>query len=185
MLVMTAVLALAAGAGAAADCSKDAKNLLAKSDCGFATGIKGWDSGTLGKISHDAREGAPSPGALKVVGTEGTLEAKGPCLPAKPKTTYKYGGRMRLVSGETYVCGAQVHHYSDAACQESLGILSAMADLVKKEWQALDPARRPEAGPNQGVATMGAETKAMKLVLVCSGAPGFTVLFDDVWLNEP
>jgi hypothetical protein len=185
MLVMAAVLVLAAGSPGAADCSKDAKNLLAKSDCGFTTGIKGWDSGTHGKISHDAKEGAPAPGALKAVGTEGTLEAKGPCVQAKPKTTYKYGGRMRLVSGETYVCGAQVHHYSDAACQESLGILSAMADLVTKEWQALDPARRPEAGPNQGVATMAAETKAMKLVLVCSGAPGFTVLYDDVWLNEP
>jgi hypothetical protein len=145
MLVMTAVLMLAAGTSAA-DCSKDAKNLLAKSDCGFATGIKGWDSGTHGTISHDAREGAPGPGALKGVGTEGTLEAKGPCLPARPKATYRYGGRMRLVSGETYVCGAQVHHSSDAACQESLGPLSAMADLVSKEWKALDPARRPEAG---------------------------------------
>ena len=184
MLVMTAVLMLAAGTGAA-DCSKDAKNTLAKSDCGFATGITGWDSGSYGKISHDAKEGAPGPGALKAVGTEGTLEAKGPCLPARPKVTYRYGGRMRLVSGETYVCGAQVHHYSDAACEESLGILSAMADLVSKEWTALDPARRPEAGPRQGIATMAAETKAMKLVLVCSGAPGFTVLFDDVWLDEP
>lgn len=185
MLVTTAVLMLAAGTGAAADCSKDAKNLLAKSDCGFASGIKGWDSGTYGKISHDAKEGAPGPGALKAVGTDGTLEAKGPCLPAKPKATYRYGGRVRLVGGETYVCGMQVHHYSDAACQDSLGILSALADLVTPEWRAFDPARRPENGPKQGFATMAAETKAMKLVLVCSGAPGFTVLFDDVWLNEP
>jgi hypothetical protein len=185
MISTTALMVLAAAVAQPADCSKEAKNLLAKSDCGFAAGIKGWDSGTRGKISHDARQGAPGPGALKAVGTEGTLEALGPCLPAKPKTTYRYGGRMRLVSGETYVCGAQVHHYSDAACLESLGILSAMADLVSKEWQALDPARRPEAGPNQGVATTAAETKAMKLVLVCSGAPGFAVLYDDVWLNEP
>jgi hypothetical protein len=92
---------------------------------------------------------------------------------------------MKLGGGEIYVCGAQVHHYSDAACQENLGILSAMADLVRKDWQALDPARRPESGAKQGVATMTAESKAMKLVLVCSGAPGFTVLFDDVWLSEP
>ncbi len=185
MLVMTAVLALAAASGGASDCSKDAKNLLAKSDCGFAAGIKGWDSGTRGKISHEAREGAPLPGALKGVGPEATLEVEGPCLPAKPKTAYGFGGRFRLVSGETYVCGAQVHHYSDAACKDNLGILSAMADLATKDWQALDPARRPEAGANQGVATTAAETRAMRLVLGCSGAPGFTVLFDDVWVNEP
>ena len=184
MLVTTAIVMLAAGWGPA-DCAKDPKNLLAKYDCGFAAGIKGWDSGTHGKISHEPKDGAPAPGSLKVVGTEGTLEAKGPCLPAKPSATYRYGGRMKLGSGEVYVCGEQVHHYSDAACQESLGILSAMADLVAKDWRALDPARRPESGPKQGIATMAAETKAMKLVLVCSGAPGFTALFDDVWLNEP
>ena len=184
MLATTAVLMLAAGWGTA-DCTKDPKNLLAKSDCGFAAGIKGWDSGTRGTISHEAKDGAPGPGALKGVGTEGTLEVLGPCLPAKPKATYRYGGRMKLGSGEIYVCGAQVHHYSDAACQENLGILSAMADLVGKDWQALDPARRPESGPRQGIATMAAETKAMKLVLVCSGVAGFTVLFDDVWLDEP
>jgi hypothetical protein len=184
MLLMTVVSILAAGWGPA-DCTMDPKNLLAKSDCGFAAGVKGWDSGTSGKISHDAKEGAPSPGALKAVGTEGTLEAKGPCLPAKPKATYRYGGRMKLVSGEVYVCGAQVHHYGDAGCQEGGTILSAMADLVSKDWRALDPARRPEAGAKQGIATMDAETKGMKLVLVCSGAPGFSVLFDDVWLSEP
>lgn len=183
MLLTTAALLLA-GWGPA-DCTKDPKNLLAKSDCGFAAGIDGWSSGTLGKISHEPKDGAPTAGSLKAVGTEGTLEAKGPCVPAKPKATYRYGGRVRLVSGETYVCGQQVHHYSDAACQDGLGILSAAADLVTPEWRAFDPARRPENGPKQGIAAMSAESKAMKLVLVCSGAPGFTVLFDDVWLGEP
>ncbi len=184
MPAVIALLMLAAGWGPA-DCTKDPKNVLAKSDCGFAAGIAGWDSGSQGKISHEPKEGAPGPGALKGIGTDGTLEAKGPCLPAKAKATYRYGGRVRLVSGETYVCGQQVHHYGDAACQEGLGILSAAADLVKPEWRAFDPARRPENGPKQHVATMSAESKAMKLVLVCSGAPGFSVLFDDVWLSEP
>jgi hypothetical protein len=184
MLLMTAVVMLAAGWGPA-DCTKDPKNVLARSDCGFAAGIQGWDSGTYGKISHEPKDGAPAPGSLKAVGTEGTLEAKGPCLPAKPKATYRYGGRVRRVGGETYVCGVQVHHYGDAACQEGLGILSALADLVTPEWRAFDPARRPENGPKQGIADMSAESKALKLVLVCSGVPGFTVLFDDVWLDEP
>jgi hypothetical protein len=182
MLVM-AVLSFVV-ASPAADCAQDAKNLLAKSDCGFAKGIQGWDSGTRGKISHDARDGAPKAGALKGVGTEGTLEAKGPCLPAKPNAKYRYGSRFRLGSGETYVCGMQVHHYGDATCQDGLGILSAIGDLAKPQWQAFDPARRPESGPDQNVATTGAKTQAIRPVLVCSGVAGFSALFDDVSVNE-
>jgi hypothetical protein len=182
MLMLPAALFLAA-ASTAAECAKDPKNLLARSDCGFARGIQGWDSGSQGTISHDARDGAPTPGALKGVGTEGTLEAKGPCLPVKPNAKYRYGSRYRLGSGETYVCGMQVHHYGDAACQDGLGTLAAMADLVKPTWQAFDPARRAESRPDQNVATTEARTVAIRPVLVCGGVAGFSVLFDDVFVN--
>ena len=181
MTFLTTMLLTALAGG---DCTKNAKNLLAKHDCGFATGIKGWESVSPAKLGHEPKDGAPTAGALKATAPEGSLQANSPCLPAKPKTTYRYGARFRLVSGQTYVCGPQIHHFGDAACGDSLGYLSAMADLVQKEWQAFDPARRPEAGPNQGLATTTADTKAIRMTFACSGEPNFTVLFDDVWISE-
>jgi hypothetical protein len=187
LLPIALAAALAAGPDAP-DCAKDPKNLLAKLDCGFASGIQGWEADSMGgpaKIAHEPKEGDPSPGALKGVGSsQGSLQAKGPCLPARPNTSYRYGARFRLVSGETYVCGPQIFHYRDAACQDSMGPLSAMSDLVEKTWQAFDPGRRPEAGKDQGVATTTGETKAIQLRFACSGQPDFVVLFDDVFVTE-
>jgi hypothetical protein len=185
MLVPTALLLSTLVSAPKGDCASDAKNLLAKADCGFATGIKGWEAGTSGeKVTHEAREGDPTPGALRAVSSgQGTLEAQSPCLAAAPKTSYAFGARFRLAEGQVYVCGPQVHHYSDAACQDASGPLAAMADLATSSWQAFDPARRPEAGAKQGIAATTAETRAIRLKLVCSGPAPFTVLFDDVFVS--
>jgi hypothetical protein len=185
VLTVLAALALVSSA-ALGDCKSDAKNLLAALDCGFSSGIAGWEaSGSAARVSHDAKDGDPQPGSLEVLAPDGSLLVSGPCLAAQPSTTYRYGARFRRVSGETYVCGPQIHHYADAACEEPLGHLAAMADVLETEWQSFDPARRPEAGPDQGVARTEATTRAIQLIFACSGGPGFVVRFDDVFVSAP
>ncbi len=179
-------IALAAGSAATPDCAANARNLLAKSDCGFRVGTRGWTATDGATLAHDAKDGAPGPGALVATsGPANNVQAYSPCLAAAPDTTYRFGARYRVARGEVYVCGAQVHHFSDAACQNALGPLSATADLGKPTWQAFDPKRRPENGPNQDKATTTAETRALQLVLVCSGAGPFTAHFDDVFVERP
>jgi hypothetical protein len=185
LLAFLAALVLTPAA-ALADCKSDAKNLAAAQDCGFATGIAGWQAiGSEARVAHAPKDGDPQPGSLEVQAPDGSLQVGGPCLEAKPSTAYRYGARFRRVSGVTYVCGPQVQHFADAACAESLGLLSAMADLVEAEWQAFDPSRRPEAGPDQGVARTEAATRAVRLLFVCSGEPGFVVRLDDVFVSAP
>jgi hypothetical protein len=184
-IAVPAALVLMSSA-AFADCKTDAKNLLAAHDCGFATGIAGWQaSHSEARVSHAAKDGDPQPGSLEVQAPDGSLQVSGPCLEVEPNTTYRYGARFRKVSGETYVCGPQIHHFADAACAEPLGPLAAMADLVETAWQAFDPARRPEAGPDQGIAKTEATTRAIRLVFAGSGEPGFVVRFDDVFVSAP
>jgi hypothetical protein len=169
-----------------ADCASDAKNLLASRDCGFANGVAGWDAGgSEARVSHAAGDGDPKPGSLEVMAPDGSLLVSGPCIAVQPGAAYRFGARFRQVSGETYVCGPQVHHFSDAACAEPLGPLAAMGDLVAPKWQAFDPARRPENGPDQGIAKTEAASRAVRLVFACSGAPGFVVRFDDVFVSGP
>ena len=182
VLTILAAVALVPSA-ALADCKSDTNNLLAALDCGFSSGIAGWESGSAARVSHDAKDGDPHPGSLEVLAPDGSLLVSGPCLAAQPGTTYRFGARFRRVSGETYVCGPQIHHFADAACEEPLGHLAAMADLLETEWQAFDPARRPEAGPDQGVARTEAATRAIQLIFACSGGPGFVVRFDDVFVS--
>ena len=184
VLTVLAALALVPSA-ALADCKSDAKNLLAARDCGFSGGIAEWESGSAARVSHEAKDGDPGPGSLEVLAPDGSLLVSGPCLAAQPSTTYRYGARFRRVSGETYVCGPQIHHFADAACEEPLGHVAAMADLLETDWQAFDPARRPEAGPDQGVARTEAATRAIKLLFACSGGPGFVVRVDDVFVSAP
>jgi hypothetical protein len=184
-IVTLAGLVLTSSA-ALADCKSDAKNLLAAHDCGFATGIAGWEaSGSRARLGHAAKDGDPQPGSLEVEAPDGSLLVSGPCLEVEPSTSYRYGARFRKVSGETYVCGPQIHHFADAACAEPLGPLAAMGDMVETAWQAFDPTRRPEAGPDQGVAKTEAATRAVRLVFAGSGEPGFVVRFDDVFVSAP
>jgi hypothetical protein len=187
MPLTTAVLlaALAAAPGGA-DCTADAKNLLAKKDCGFTTGVAGWtarpDAGT---VSHDPRDGAPKPGALKVTaGAQASVNVSGPCLPAKPGATYQFGSRYRLASGEVYVCALDVYQYKDAACTDSTGKPSAISDLAAKEWQAFDAKRRPEWKPGADTVTVAADARFLQVSIGCSGPGPFTALFDDVFLRE-
>jgi hypothetical protein len=182
--VLAALLFISSAA--VADCKSDAKNLLAAHDCGFTAGIAGWQAmGSEVRVTHAAKDGDPQPGSLELQSPDGSLLVSGPCLAVHPGTTYRYGARFRRVSGATYVCGPQIHHFADAACAEPLGPVAAMGDIVEEAWQAFDPARRPEAGPNQGVVTTEATTRAVQLVFACSGEPGFVVRFDDVFVSAP
>jgi hypothetical protein len=165
-----------------ADCAGESANLLAAHDCGFAKGIAGWQANEGAQVAHAANDGHPQPGSIEGVAPGGSLQIESPCVAAKPDTTYRYGASVRLIEGSVYVCGAQVHHFADAACAEPLGPLAAMADLVQADWRAFDPARRPESGPTQNLATTEASTRALRVVLVCGGEAGFEVRFDDVSL---
>ena len=177
------LVALALPAASHASCASDAKNLLAAHDCGFAKGIDGWQANEGARIAHAAKDGHPQPGSIEAVAPGGSLLIEGPCVAAKPATTYRFGASVRLVEGSTYVCGPQVYHFADAACADSLGPLAAMSDLVMEGWRAFDPARRPESGPDQNLATTESATRGLRIVLACSGEAGFVVRFDDVSLT--
>ena len=181
--VAFAFLALVLPAASRAECASDPKNLLAAHDCGFAKGIGGWRANEGAQVTHAAKDGHPGPGSIEGVAPDGSLLIEGPCVAARPGTAYRFGASVRLVEGSTYVCGPQVHHFADAACADALGPLAAMSDLVETGWRAFDPARRPESGPDQNVATTEAGTHGLRVVLACSGEAGFVVRFDDVSLT--
>ena len=178
-----AVVLMTSPSAALADCASDATNLLAAHDCGFAKGIAGWQANEGARVTHAAKDGDPQPGSIEGVAPNGSLMIEGPCVAAKPGAVYRFGASVRRVEGSTYVCGPQVYHFADAACAEPLGPLAAMSDLVETGWRAFDPARRPESGPDQNLATTGAETRGLRMILACSGEAGFAVRFDDVSLT--
>ena len=182
VLAFALAAAVVAASASRADCGSDATNLLAAHDCGFAKGIAGWTANS-GAVRHEAKDGHPGPGSIEAVAPEGSLIIESPCIAAKPGTSYRFGGSVRLVKGSTYVCGQQVQHFADASCAESLGLLAATADLVETGWRAFDPARRPESGPDQNLAKSEAATHGLRVLLVCGGEAGFVVRFDDVSLS--
>jgi hypothetical protein len=87
----------------AADCVSDRQNLVGDANCSFDRDAAGWrpvDGG--GTAVHDAKEGHPRAGALRVDGgASGSVTVDGPCLAARPGT-YEVGGSIRTASGTPY-----------------------------------------------------------------------------------
>lgn len=163
------VSALAAAPLLAADGARPGGNLLAKSDGGFDRGVAGWDQPLSGSVAHDAKAGNPNAGALAGSDARGSFSTAAPCVAAEPEAGYAARARFEVAAGSVYVCGFAVFQYTDAACAEGQEPFVAESDLPAPGWQAVEASGRTAAG-----------VRSLGLRLVCSGEPGFRVLFDDV-----
>ena len=159
---------------AAADCASDPKNLLAKMNCGFDQDIAGWTDAAMGKSSHEPKEGNPKPGALKGTDGDQSLLIEGPCVQVKPSTKYTFGLRIRTAAGSPYFVAMNVFQYTDANCKEGAEPLHSAALPPDKTWQSATES-----------ATTSGTTASVHLRIAGSGEPGFSILFDDLFLNEP
>ena len=149
----------------AATCRAAAENLLATHNCGFDRDVSEWTAVGDASVSRDASEG----GVLEAVGDAGgSLTIEGPCVAAEAASQYRLGARLRLSSGTAYFCSVNVYQYSDAACGKDAEPLGSAAGPPGPAWTVVD-----------GTATTSATTKSLKVHPVCSGQPGFVVLFDD------
>ncbi|HYC60723.1 MAG TPA: hypothetical protein VEK79_14260 [Thermoanaerobaculia bacterium] len=156
-------------AAAEADCASDPKNLLAKMNCGFDQDIAGWTDAAMGKSSHEPKEHA-----LKGTDGDQSLLIEGPCVQVKPSTKYTFGLRIRTASGSPYFVGMDLFTYTDANCKEGAEPLHSAALPPNKTWQSATES-----------ATTSATTRSIHLRIAGSGEPGFSILFDDLFLNEP
>lgn len=167
---MVAMLAgLAGPAAIAAECAAEPQNLFARRNCGFAQDIEGWSAVSAESARHDGTDGDPAKGALAGADREGSLRLQAPCIPVKPDTGYRIAVRLRIASGELYVCGYTAYQADDAACENASDPLAADARPPEKSWQQMT-----------GEVRTSATAKSVQLRLECSGEKGFRVLFDDV-----
>jgi len=174
LLAISLAVILLLPVAAAADCATDPKNLLAKLNCGFDRDISGWTQSEMGKSSHEPKEGNPKPGALR--GTDGnqSLLIEGPCVQVKPSTKYTFGLRMRTATGTPYFIAMNVFQYTDANCKEGAEPLHSAGMPPNKTWQ-----------PVTESATTSDTAASVHLRITGSGEPGFSILFDDIFLNKP
>ena len=153
----------------AADCKTAAGNLLAGGNCGFDQNLAGWSVVPEGKLSRDAAE----QGAMKVTGDPGgSLTLEGPCVAVKGGAEVRVSARLRLAAGSAYFCSVLSFEHADPACEGPGGPLAAAAAPPSPKWQEVS-----------GSAKTQPATRAVELRPVCSGEPGFEVLFDDFVLQ--
>jgi hypothetical protein len=165
----------AASAAVATDCASDESNLLAAGNCSFDRDLAEWEVDPGGATAeHDAKEGSPRAGALRVDGgPQGSASVEGPCVPASPGTGYEVAVRLRAASGTPYFCGVNVFEYTDAKCDQGQEPLASASLPPEPDWQ-----RATES------ATTGATTGSLRVRFACSGEPGFVVLVDDVAVSR-
>jgi hypothetical protein len=153
----------------AADCKFAAGNLLAGGNCGFDQNVAGWSVIPEGKLSRDAAE----QGAMKVAGDPGgSLTVQGPCVAVKGGAEVRVGARLKLAAGSAYFCSVLTFEHTDPSCQGTANPLAAAAAPPSPKWQEVT-----------GSAKTQPTTRAVELRPVCSGEPGFEVLFDDFVLQ--
>lgn len=163
---------LAAAAPAGAACDDDAKNLLAKRNCAFASGVEGWE-GLEAEIAHEGGDGSPARGALAATASDGFALVLGPCVKTKGRASYRVSARVRVTSGEVHSCAVAARQYTDGACEEDREVLETDARVTPPtgEWQTMSGAATPER-----------DADSAQLHLECNGEGEFRVLFDDVVL---
>ena len=171
--VVASLAGLAGTAAVAAECAADTRNLFANRNCGFAKDIEGWTGVHEKSASHESSDGDPAKGALAGTDHQGSLRLQAPCMAVKPDTEYRIAVRLRIASGDLYVCGYTVYQADDAACENASDPLVADARPPEKGWQQMT-----------GETRTGATAKSVQLRLECSGEKGFRVLFDDVVFAE-
>lgn len=160
---------------AGADCANEATNLLAQRNCGFAKDTAGWSTESPAAIRHDAANGDPAAGALLADGgPQGSVTVVGPCVPAKPSTSHAYAAHLRLARGNAYYCNVQLFQFTDQSCQEGSEPLGAQGRPPDATWRIASAS-----------ASTGEPTRSLEVRLVCSGEPGFAVLWDDVYVGVP
>jgi hypothetical protein len=153
----------------AADCRSVEGNLLAGGNCGFDKDVAEWSAVPEGRISRDAGE----KGAMKAEGDPGgSLTVRGPCVAVKGGAEVRVGARLKLSAGTPYFCSVNVFQYADAKCQENEEPLTSAGMPPPPAWKEVSGSAKAEAS-----------TKAVEIRPVCSGNPGFAVLFDDFTLS--
>lgn len=147
------------------------KNLYAAANGGFDKNVAGWSEPITGEVRHDPAAGEPGPGALAASAPSGSFSVEGPCVAVAPSTDYTASVRVRPAGGTIYVCGLSSFEHSDASCGEGLNPFLAMARPLDEGWQTVT-----------ATGTTGEATRSLRLLLNCSGEPGFAARFDDVVL---
>ncbi len=159
---------LTAATGAA--CAADDLNLLAGANGSFDRDVSGWQAAPGdAAAAHAAEDGQPRAGALRADGgPNGSVTILGPCVAAKPGA-YEVRARTKVVNGTPYYCGANLFQYSDESCERETGPVAAAAQPPGEQWREASA-----SGVTDG------DARSLQVRLVCSGRPGFVVLFDDL-----
>lgn len=168
-LTVTLLAALVASS-LAATCETVDGNLLASLNCGFDKDVKGWVPLLAASVARDASEN----GVLKATGDRaGSLTIIGPCAPVQAGAGYQVTARLRVAAGNAYFCAVNAFQYSDAQCSAGQQPLASAAGPPEATWKAVE-----------GSAKTDSAAKAVHLHAVCSGEPGFVVMFDDFVLRR-
>jgi hypothetical protein len=140
-------------------------------DAGFDKDVQGWTAVPGGaQASHEPDDGDPRPGALRGVSDPGgSLTVLGPCLKVQPSTAYRFGAHLRRAKGNSYFCSLNVFQFSDAACSSGQEPLGSAGKPAEEKWTSAS-----------GAANTAAQAASVQPRAVCSGEPGFVVLWDTI-----
>jgi hypothetical protein len=181
MVLGGATLALLiAAAPVGASCGDDAKNLLAKRNCGFEIDVEGWE-GLETTVVHEAGQGSPPPGALSATAADGFVLVLSPCVKIKGRASYRVSAQVRVVSGEVHACTVAARQSTDGACEED-SVLETTAQVLSPGDHQAVAVLGADWQIAEGVATAARESKSARLHLECNGEGAFHVMFDDVVL---
>lgn len=168
--VILMLLASLVAPSLAATCESVDGNLLASLNCGFDKDVKGWAPLPDATVARDAAEN----GVLKATGDPGgSLTIIGPCAPVHANSGYQVTARFRLAGGNPYFCAVNAFQYADTQCSDGQQPLASAAGPPAATWRAVE-----------GSATTASIAKSVHLHAICSGEPGFVVMFDDFVLRR-
>ena len=98
----------------------------------------------------------------------------GPCFPVEALTSYVFAAHVRLVEGTAFFCAVQLFQYTEASCGAGAEPLAAEGIPPDADWKIISAS-----------GSTGGETASAQVRLVCSGEPGFSVSWDDVYVAKP
>lgn len=183
MLAVALLAASPAGKAGATECTDQAGNLLASHNCNATSDASEWSTTT--SLSHEAGDGDPTPGSVRVDSTTPTWATifTG-CAAVAGSTDYNWGARLKLASGtpDSLVCNCNAQWYTTTDCTSSLagfkvGVPETLTD-TPGQWVTI------QGGP----WTSPASTQSGWVNCSCapSGTGGidYTVLYDNAMMGE-
>ena len=179
-----AMALVGAAFGQPPDCTLQTRNVLRFENCGFDSGVGGWDALVGVNARRNRDQGNPSIGSYQlesVVDEDGDRETTlvSPCVPIARSSTYQVEAQFKIVDpSDAVTCGFFVAGYSDSRCAGAPnGMDSAEVRVSGAAWASLADTYASRAVDS-----------SMEIYTFCyedASGPVFTMLMDNFIAEGP